>query len=163
MRFLLIANLMLFPLATSAATAAQPVDATAAFERLKTLVGNWEAPIKDGKMTVTYELVAGGAAVVEKDSMNMITVYHLDGDRLMLTHYCMAGNQQRMQARKFDPQTGELDFQFLDATNMKSASAGHMHNAKLRFIDGDHFSAAWQFYEKGEPKFAEDFQFTRVR
>ncbi|HLJ45814.1 MAG TPA: hypothetical protein VKU01_07400 [Bryobacteraceae bacterium] len=163
MRFLLIANLLLFPLAGSAATSGQPVDAAAAFDRLKALVGSWEAPIKDGKMTVTYELMAGGTAVVEKDSMNMVTVYYLDGDRLLLTHYCMAGNQPRMQARKFDSQTGELDFQFLDATNLKSPSAGHMHNARIRFVDGEHFNAAWQFYEKGEPKFAEDFQFTRVR
>ena len=163
MRFFLIATLLLSPVAVSAATSGRPVDAAAAFDRLKALVGAWEAPMKDGKLTVTYELVAGGTAVVEKDSMNMITVYHLDGDRLMLTHYCMAGNQPRMQARRFDPQTGELEFQFLDATNLKSPSAGHMHNAKIRFVDADHFNAGWQFYEKGEPKFAEDFQFTRVR
>ena len=163
MRFLIAASLLLAPVVGLAATSAQPVDAAAAFNRLKALAGTWEAPVKDGKITVTYEVLAGGTAVMEKDSMNMVTVYHLDGDRLMLTHYCMAGNQPRMQARRFDAQTGELDFQFLDATNLSSPSAGHMHNAKIRFVDDGHFKAAWQFYEKGEPKFAEEFLFTRVR
>ena len=29
----------------------------------------------------------------------MTTVYHLDGRDLVLTHYCMGGNQPRMRAK----------------------------------------------------------------
>jgi hypothetical protein len=142
-------------------------DATAAFARLKTLVGEWEANTQMGKAHLSYELTGAGTALVERDTAEkmpgMLTVYHLDGGRLILTHYCMAGNQPRMQARLFNPETGELQFQFLDITNLASPGAGHMHNANFRFVDHDHFETEWQFYENGKPKTAETFQYTRVR
>jgi len=55
----------------------------------------------------------------------MISVYHLDGDRLILTHYCEVGNQPRMQATSFDPKSNEIDFNFLDATNMPIPTPTH--------------------------------------
>ncbi len=138
----------------------------AAYARLKTLVGEWEADTGMGKVHVSYELIAGGTSLVEKESGEkmpaMLTVYYLDGDRLLLTHYCMAGNQPRMQARAFNPETGEVDFEFLDATNL-TPGAGHMHNAKIRVAGNDHFSAEWEFYENGQRKMAETAQYTRVK
>jgi hypothetical protein len=51
-----------------------------------------------GKVHVSYELIAGGTSLVEKESGErmpaMLTVYYLDGDRLLLTHYCMAGERK---------------------------------------------------------------------
>jgi hypothetical protein len=139
----------------------------AAFARLKTLVGVWEADLPDGKARLTYELTGGGSALVERESEDkmpsMMTVYHLDGDRLILTHYCMAGNQPRMLARGINPETGEIQFQFLDVTNLSSPGAGHMHNARLRLIDDKHLDSEWQFYEKGAPKMTESAHYTRVR
>src|ERR1700693_1228226 len=134
----------------------------AAFARLKTLVGEWEADTRMGKAHVSYELIAGGTALVERETAEkmpaMLTVYHLDGDRLLLTHYCMAGNQPRMQARSFKPASGSLQFQFLDATNLGGAGAGHMHSAKFRFVDSDHLSTEWEFYENGQRKSTETAQ-----
>jgi hypothetical protein len=74
----------------------------------------------------------------------------------------MAGNQPRMQARAFNAETGEVEFQFLDATNLKPGG-GHMHNAKIRLTDNDHFSSEWEFYENGQQKMAETAQYTRVK
>lgn len=140
-------------------------DAAAAFARLKTLVGEWQA--NTGKARLTYELTGGGTALVERESADnvpgMMTVYHLDGSRVILTHYCMAGNQPRMQANGINPEAGEIQFQFLDVTNLASPSAGHMHNAKLRIIDHDHVDSEWQFYENGAPKMTESAHYTRVR
>jgi hypothetical protein len=93
----------------------------------------------------------------------VLTVYHLDGDRLLLTHYCMLDNQPRMQAREFNRESGELRFEFLDATNLKEAEAGHMHNATMRFVDDDHFVSEWDFYENGRRKTTETFKYTRIR
>src|ERR1700742_4745659 len=85
-----------------AGTVAQASDkgdtnAAAAFAQLKTLAGTWEAATKQGKATTTYEVISNGSALVEHLDMPnegaMVTVYHLDGDRLVLTHYCTAGNQ----------------------------------------------------------------------
>jgi len=167
-RFLLAALIA----ASTALTAADsnPISSTsagAAFARLKTLVGEWEATTSSGKVHLSYELVSGDTALLERESSDtmpsMVTVYFVDNGRLLLTHYCMAGNQPRMQAKALNPDTGELDFQFLDATNLTSPGAGHMHNAKIRIVDNSHLVSEWQFYENGKPKLKETAQYTRVR
>jgi hypothetical protein len=165
----LIASLLLISAAVHAADnpAGRTMDARAAFTRLKVLVGEWQADTSRGKAHVTYELIAGGTSLVERETGEnmpaMLTVYHMDGNRLILEHYCMTGNQPRMEARSFDPQTGELRFHFLDATNLAGKNAGHMHNATIRLVDSEHLSTAWEFYEGGQRKSTESSQFTRVR
>ena len=143
------------------------VDAKAAYARLGTLAGEWEADTTMGKAHVTYELIAGGSALVERESMEhmppMETVYHLDGNRLQLTHYCALGNQPKLEARAYDARTGNLEFGFLSATNLASPTAAHMHNATFRFIDDKHFAAAWELYENGARKSVETAQYTRLR
>jgi hypothetical protein len=165
---LLITGLLL----TAAVSAAAPpadssTDAAAAFAKLKTLAGDWEANTDMGKSHLRYEVISGGNSVVEHETMGnepeMLTVYYLDGNRLLLTHYCTAGNQPRMQASGFDAQSGELRFQFLDATNLAGPGAGHMHNVTLHFVDNNHFSADWQFFENGQQKFSEKAQYTRAK
>jgi hypothetical protein len=137
-----------------------------AYARLKTLAGEWEADSSMGKLHVSYEAIAGGTSLVERESSDkmpaMVTVYYLDGERLLLTHYCMAGNQPRMEAQGFDPATGEVQFRFLDATNLKPGD-GHMHNATMRLTDNEHFSSQWEFYQNGQLKRAETAQYTRVK
>jgi hypothetical protein len=164
---LVIATVVLTAAAVHAAGPKSEASAgPAAYARLKTLVGEWEADTDMGKVHVSYELIAGGTSLVEKESGEkmpaMLTVYYLDGDRLLLTHYCMAGNQPRMQARAFNPETGEVEFQFLDATNL-TPGAGHMHNAKIRVADANHYNDTWEFYENGQRKTAETAQYTRVK
>ena len=167
-RYLLIAGLLLAAAALqSAGPKAESTNDAAAFSRLKTLVGDWEADTQMGKVHLNYELVAGGTALVERETGEkmpaMLTVYYMDGGRLLLTHYCMAGNQPRMQAKAFNPETGELDFQFLDATNLASPGAGHMHSARIRVSDHDHVVSEWDFYENGQRKLTETAQYSRVR
>jgi hypothetical protein len=107
-----------------------------------------------GKVRLSYALIAGGAAVAEREHSEkmpeMLTVYYMDGKRLLLTHFHMAGNQPRMEARSFNPTTGELRFRFLDATNLTTPDAGHMHSTTLRLVDDEHLAADWQFYENGQ-------------
>jgi len=156
---------------TLQAAAATGSNDTLAFSLLKSLAGEWESPsAQGGKSHLRYEVVSGGSAVVEhfeSDDMGaanaMVTVYYLDGGHLQLTHYCMAHNQPHMQAESFDSATGELRFAFVSATGLANPESGHMHNATFRFIDANHFSTDWQFYEGGKPKFNESVQYTRVR
>ena len=165
---LLIAGMLLSAIAATAgdAKSSGAIDAKAAFARLKTLAGQWKSN-GSSQDRLRYEIIAGGTVLVERDTADnrpeMLTVYHLDGSRLVLTHYCMAGNQPRMQAERFDPETGELEFRFLDATNLANPGAGHMHNVRLRFVDNDHLDSVWQFYENGQPKMTETSRFSRVR
>ena len=138
----------------------------AAFARLKTLVGRWQAQ-GDRKDAMTYELIAGGTALLERDASpgrpEMVTLYHLDGNRLLLTHYCMAGNQPRMELRAFDAATGEVKFEFVDATNLASPASGHMHAVALRLVGPDEIATEWQYYENGRAKMTESTKFVRVR
>lgn len=143
----------------------------AAFEKLKGLAGTWQAVATDGTKTrTTSELVASGSTLLERyvdESMpsgsEMITLYHLDGGRLVLTHYCMAGNQPRMEAASFDAASGELQFEFLDATNLKTPADGHMHRARFRFESPEQFTTEWEFFEDGKPAFSEVVRMARVR
>jgi hypothetical protein len=168
MQHLMLASLLLVaPAVYGAGSEPAVIDAKAAFDRLRSLAGDWEAKTDMGKLRVTYEVIAGGSAVVERvmpEGMPaMQTVYHLDGSRVLLTHYCMLGNQPRMEARAFDAATGELQFEFLDVTNLASPEALYMHNVTFHFVDGDHLVSDWQSYEKGAPKSTESFHYTRVK
>jgi hypothetical protein len=53
----------------------------------------------------------------------MLTAYHLDDDKLVLTHDCMAGNETHMVAEKFDAASGVLTFAFAGGANI-GATAG---------------------------------------
>ncbi|MFN7994307.1 MAG: hypothetical protein U0Q18_11925 [Bryobacteraceae bacterium] len=168
-RYFLTAGLILGAIALQAAgpKAERSADADA-FATLKTLAGNWQSEKVDpkmGRVHLSYEVIAAGTAVVERTTgekmPEMLTVYHLDGGHLMLTHYCMAGNQPRMQMRTFSPESGELQFKFLDGTNLKPGD-GHMHNATLRVAAPNRLITDWEFYENGQRKFEESAEYTRL-
>jgi len=153
--------------ATAYATDKQDNGATAAFERVKSLAGNWEATTEKGKVTSSYEVVSNGSAVLEKINVpgetEMVTVYHLAGNRLVLTHYCSAGNQPRMQAEAYDPASKQLVFNFAGGDNLSNPNSGHMHNAIMKFSGPDSFSAAWTFHQNGKAAFTENIQYHRVK
>jgi hypothetical protein len=154
--------------ATAASAATKPEsNADAGFAKLKTLVGNWEADSQRGKVSSSYELISNGSALVEHIRVpgeeEMMTVYHLDGNRLVLTHYCTAGNQPHMQAEAYDPLGNQLVFNFVNGGNLSDPNKGHMHHVVLQFLSADSFSSKWSFQENGKPKFAENMEFHRVK
>ena len=133
-----------------------------AFETMKSLAGEWKGTGHEGKpITVTYSVVSGGAAVLETmANPPMLTTYYLDGNSLMLTHYCMANNQPRMKA---GAQQGKaIEFRFVDATNLKSADAGHMHDMTLTVEDANHIQQAWTWSDKGKTE-THAFKLERVK
>jgi hypothetical protein len=147
-------------------TAKSEVDAHAAFSRLKGLAGEWNVDSTRGRGHSRFDVIANDSVVLEHFSEpgaeEMLTAYHLDGNRLVLTHYCLAGNQPRMVADKFDPSSGELDFAFAGGSNI-APGVGHMHDASFRFVSADNFSATWDFVEAGKVKFSEEIRYTRVK
>ncbi len=138
------------------------------FEKLKSLAGEWEGKAPDGTpATISYKLVSAGSAILESiggphhlDSM--VTVYHADGARLMMTHYCSAANQPRMVAEPVSAPVTSLHFKFLDVTNLASPDAGYMHDLVVTFVDTDHFTQAWTFTERGKES-TRVFQWARRR
>jgi hypothetical protein len=145
----------------------QDINAAAAFSKLKTLAGNWEATGKRGKLTSSYELIANGSALVEHINVagegEMLTVYHLDGDRLVLTHYCTAGNQPHMQAEAYDPASNEVVFRFAGGGSLSNPNAGHMHNASFKITSADAFTTNWTFQKDGKASFVENVEYHRVK
>ena len=148
------------------AAANTEVDAGTAFSRLKALVGDWDVESSHGKAHSRFELIAGGSVLLEHftepGGQEMLTAYHLDGTRLVLTHYCLAGNQPQMVAEKSDGAAGELDFAFAGGSNI-AAGAGHMHDAVFHLGSSDHFDAKWDFVEAGKVKFSEEIHYTRTK
>jgi hypothetical protein len=158
------------PAAPDTGTGAGAGAGAAAFEQLKALVGSWDAVSDGKKSTTTFELTAGGTVLVERYSNpalpsggQMTTAYHLDGPDLVLTHHCIAGNQPTLRAVRFDPASREIQFEFVRATNLTSAAAGHMRRAKYTIDGRDRFTTEWEFFENGALKMLEREVFTRVR
>ncbi len=136
-------------------------------ERLKKLAGTWVADTKEmGKVTVTYRVISGGSTVMETimpgQPHEMVTMFHLDGDDLVLTHYCMIGNQPRMKAQK-DSKEGTLDFRCVGGSNMKCDTDTHMHSAFFTFVDADHLTAEWTLQKDGKSDHAMKFEYVRQK
>jgi hypothetical protein len=140
----------------------------AAWETIKGLEGEWYGQASDGrKIHHSVQLFAGGASVLERSWFEahpnemMVTIYHLDQGRLMLTHYCVAGNQPRMRASEISPDGKKLLFTFFDGTNLRDRDQGHMDKASYEFIDKDTFKSNWTWYSKGKEQWMEAFTFKR--
>ena len=136
--------------------AAKPV-APSRLDAIKKLSGDWVEVGEDGKPTdkvvATYRTTAGGTVVEETlfggTPHEMVTMYFMDRDELMLTHYCVAGNQPRMKAEKqSDP--NKIVFQCAGGTNMKSENDEHMHHATLVLVDDNHLQSEWLEYKDGK-------------
>ena len=141
--------------------------AQASFDKLKTLAGNWEGTAGGVLSKVSYRVISNGS-VIEETMQNgtedtMVTIYHLDGDRLMVTHYCGAGNQPRMVAT---PDPGKLNvfaFKFLDATNLSSTQEGHMRDLVLTIVDKDHITQQWTWHTQNKEEKMELFKLARTQ
>lgn len=172
--FILLAVLLTLA-GTVAARADGTFDAQAAFDRLAEMSGTWtgmaegegEAEAGDGAMTVTHEfqLSANGSVVME--TMNpgteyeMINMYHLDGDDLVLTHYCAGGNQPRMRVVAAESTADHLVFDFDGGSNLDPAVDGHIHAARITFGDSG-VDSVWIPYSSGEPAGKMAFRLTRA-
>jgi hypothetical protein len=75
----------------------------------------------------------------------MISMFHLDGpNRLIITHYCTAGNQPRMLATS-SPDGKTFTFEFLDATNLAAPDSGHMKSVVFTIVDASHHTEDWTY------------------
>ncbi len=126
-----------------------------AFEHFKQLAGEWVGKAgPDGhEMRVIYKVTSGGSAVIETitpgSDHEMVTMIHPDGDDLILTHYCMLGNQPQMKAPgKADG--NKVAFTFVKATNLKSDKDMYMHDATFTFVDKDTVKAEWTHFQDGK-------------
>lgn len=106
------------------------------FKALSTLVGDWEGVYASGQRhQVSYRLTANGTALIETWTMSAtresMTVYALDSERLLATHYCLQGNQPRLVLKENSlsiVEGNKLEFTFLDGTNLHNPYGSHQHS-----------------------------------
>jgi len=152
--------------------AAQKVDPQAAFERIKSLQGEWEVtngdahPHLGANARVTYKVTAGGNAVLETlfpgTDHEMITLYYPDGDDLALTHYCILGNRPLMRAEQ-PTSAAKIHFVCGEAENSSFATDDHMHEATLNFVDADHLKTEWVLFKAGKADSTHTFELARKK
>ena len=140
---------------TGSAQESQNGTSNAGLGLVKSLAGNWEGTTPDGKpLHVSYSPVSNGSAVLERrlagGEAEMVTLYSANGNRVVVTHYCSAGNQPQMQTAPLSSSPKKLSFVFVSATNLASQAAGHMVGLGLTFVDKDHLIQEWTWSEAGK-------------
>jgi hypothetical protein len=122
------------------------------FDVLKSLQGKWQRKDSMGHpIKATFRLTGKGSALmseyVEPDqNEDMISMFNVDGDRLLMTHYCSAGNQPRMNATA-SPDGKTITFDFVDATNLSSLEVGHMRRLVIKILSPNHHTEEWTLVE----------------
>jgi hypothetical protein len=91
----------------------------------------------------------------------MVTMYHLDGDKLLLTHYCAAGNQPRMVLNVQQSTPELLVFEFAGGTNLDPTKDMHMHAGRIRILGADRLENEWDSYQAGKKTGAAKFTLQR--
>jgi len=155
----------------NALAAERPVtaeDSRAIFARLKKMAGTWSAKSTKGwTESNRYEVAGKGSVVIGRSFFEgeandgMMTTFYMDGDRLLLTHYCEAGNQPTLIAATIDDASQQVTFAFLSGTNL-TARPGHMHSVVLRFIDDDHMTSRWSFFTREKEQWFEEIEQVRT-
>lgn len=145
---------------------ASTITPAAAFEKLGTLIGDWEAKTEKGAVIrINYRLVAADSVLVQTyttpSGRQTLTVFHRDGANLLATHYCAQGNQPRLRLDGASTDKS-LAFQFLDATNLPDAQASHLHRLAVDLVDADHIVQTETYTADGKDDVGV-LRFARVR
>ncbi|HEX6773327.1 MAG TPA: hypothetical protein VF126_14955 [Acidobacteriaceae bacterium] len=151
------------------------------FDSLKALAGTWEGhattvpPMADmgnnPNMQVTLRVTSRGNALVHEMKAagtaddptrydHPVTMLYMDGDRLLLTHYCDAGNRPRMVARS-SPDGKRVEFDFLDLSG--GTEHGHMDHAVFTIVDANHHFEDWTYIMPGDKPMHAHFDLARAK
>ena len=130
----------------------------AGLEKMKKLAGTWLAADENGKPTdqvvSVIKVTAGGSAVHETlfpgQPHEMVSIYTAEGPDLILTHYCVLGNQPRMKADPSSP-PNQIVFRFAGGANLNPAKDKHMHEATRTIVSDDRIDLQGVAWENGAP------------
>jgi hypothetical protein len=115
-------------------------DAQKAFEKMKTLAGSWEGTVMDIPINFTIRAASSGTAILHEGNTEKgvpnheITMFYVDGDRLLATHYCDAGNRSNMEG-KMSADGKSVEFNFLDVTG--STKGGLLKRMMFTMVDAN--------------------------
>jgi hypothetical protein len=139
-------------IAASASAATVPDDSTI-YARIVALAGDWtghmEDPLSGPPVTVRYEIVSGGKAVIEHQAPNgslpVVTVYFLASGKLHATQFSPAGNQPSYK-RGSSTTADLLELAFNGGTGFDPSHDGHVRKGEIRFVAPDRIEHRWFHY-----------------
>lgn len=128
-------------LAQNKPSAATQTEAQKVFEKMKSLSGSWQGTIMGISINLTIRPISSDTAILyEAHTSNggppnhEITIFYMDGDRLLATHYCDAGNRARLEGKMSqDGKTSE--FNFLDVAG--STKGGLIRRMAFTIVDAN--------------------------
>jgi hypothetical protein len=136
-------------------------DAETAFAFLSSMAGSWEGNSREhdhaaaAARRVDVRTSAAGSAVIQTlypgAPQEMLNVFHMDGDTLLLTHYCAAQNAPVMKFEKTDV-PGEIRFVFNGGTNFDAAVDVHAHEGSFHVKDRDTVASSFITWAGGQPQ-----------
>lgn len=161
------------PAADPSEEVSSPMDAREAFEKLKSLAGSWVGPLTMDHPDPSMENMIGqfslrvtsrGNAIVHEISVagipdHPVTMFYLEGDRLLATHYCDAGNRPRLVGT-MSPDGKTLEFEFLDLSG--GDEHGHMYKGVFTFLDENRHTEEWTFMMPNDQTFTGRFDLQRL-
>ena len=123
--------------------------------------------LKAGRKTATHvsvRMTGDGSAIMHVIDAGtpheMVTMFYMDKDTLMATHFCSAHNQPRFEAVA-SPNPKEIAFAFKDGTNIRPGDA-YMSRLAITLVDAEHHDEAWGYDLAGKVSTA-TFHLTRVK
>ena len=145
---------------------ADPLQRDTLFQTLKSLEGEWIRKDATGSTSETEFRVSSGGSTVRElmfpgEAFEMTNMYALDGNSVVMTHYCASGNQPRMRAQGVEG--NRLAFAFEDVSDLKAKDETYMGEMTLVFVDGDHIEQHWRALRGSETDHESVFQLTRKR
>jgi hypothetical protein len=124
-------------------------DAQKTFAKLKTLAGSWRGTIMGISINFTIRAASSGTAILHEGNTSggqppnhEITMFYLDGDRLLATHYCDAGNRSHLEGKML-PDGKTIELGFLDVVG--STRGGYLKGMVLTIIDANHHTVEATF------------------
>jgi hypothetical protein len=149
LQIVLLASATVFAQDNPAKAPAPQSEAKKAFAKLKTLAGSWQGTVMDISINFTIRPASSGTAILHEGNTSgggppnhEITMFYVDGDRLLATHYCDAGNRSRWEG-KISPDEKAIEFSFLDVTG--STRGGYLKDMVITLIDADHHIVGFTF------------------
>lgn len=132
---------------------------------LTALDGHWEGEAGDRDAHHDFTVSSGGTVVRELmfpgTEHEMTNMYALDGNGIVMTHYCASGNQPRMRADRLED--NRLVFRFEDVTDLASPDDMYMGAMTLVFLDDDRIQEHWTAFRGDEVDHEMVFELTRGR
>jgi hypothetical protein len=114
-------------------------DAQKAFDQMKALAGSWHGTIMGIPIDVTIRLASSGTAILHEANTDggrppnhEITMFYVEGDRLLATHYCDGANRARFEG-KLSPDGKTSEFNFLDVAG--STKGGLVKRMAFTIVD----------------------------